>query len=113
MKADLRTGTLLVVALMAIAPGSPSQDLEHRIRQLDAEARTEERQGHPEVAIQKYQEIIKLDPKLPVVYNQLGRLYYQQGRFQDAVAPLKRAAELAPQARSSQGPAGTMPLSDG
>jgi tetratricopeptide (TPR) repeat protein len=96
MKADLKTGALFAALLMPIALGSPSQDLEHRIRQLDAEARAEERQGHPEAAIQKYQEILKLDSKLPVVYNNLGRLYYEQGQFQEAMDPLKRAVELDP-----------------
>jgi len=96
MKADVKTGTLLVVLLITITPGSPSQDLEHRIRQLDAEARAEERQGHPEAAIQKYQEILKLDSKVIVAYNNLGRLYYEQGQFQEALDPLKRAAELDP-----------------
>jgi len=96
MKADLKTGTLLAVLLMTTAPGSPSQDLDQHIRQLDAEARAEERQGHPEAAIQKYQEVLKLDSNLPVIYNDLGRLYYEQGQFQEALAPLKRAAELDP-----------------
>jgi tetratricopeptide (TPR) repeat protein len=96
MKADLKTGMLLAVMLLTIAPGSPSQDLGPRIRQLDAEARAEERQGHPQAAIQKYQEILKLDPKLPVIYNNIGRLYFEQGQFQEALDPLKRAAELDP-----------------
>ena len=97
MKAELKTGTLLAALFVFMAPASPAQDVMQRIRQLDAQARTEERAGNAEAAIQDYQEILKLDPKLYIGYNQLGRLYYQQGRFQDAVAPLKRAAELAPQ----------------
>jgi len=96
MRAELKTGTLLAAVLVLMAPASPAQDVVQRIRQLDAQARTEERAGHAEAAIQDYQEILKLDPKFYIGYNQLGRLYYQQGRFQDAVAPLKRAAELDP-----------------
>jgi tetratricopeptide (TPR) repeat protein len=96
MNADLKSGTLLAALLMTIARGAPSQDLDHRIRQLDAEARAEERQGHPEAAIQNYREILKLNSKLPAVYNDLGRLYYEKGQFQEALDPLKRAAELDP-----------------
>lgn len=96
MKLDLRIGTLLALVLLVLAPRSKSQDLEQRIKLLDTEARAEEKQGHPDVAIQKYQEILRLNPKLPAAYNNLGRLYYQQGRFQEAMEPLKRASELDP-----------------
>jgi tetratricopeptide (TPR) repeat protein len=63
---------------------------------LDAEARVAETQGHLDVAIEKYQQILKFYPKLPAVHNNLGRLYYQAGRFRDAIEPLKQAAELDP-----------------
>lgn len=87
---------IAIALLLSFVPEAGSQSVEARIRQLDAEARTAEQQGHLDAAIQKYQEILKLNPKLPVAYNNIGRLYYQQKQFHEALEPLKRAAELAP-----------------
>jgi len=86
----------LVLASVAAVRGSGEQDAGDRISALDAEARAEEAQGHLDIAIEKYQQILKLYPKLPAAYNNLGRLYYQEGRFREAIDPLNRAAELDP-----------------
>ena len=99
MKSDLSIASIaavLALALAGAAARSAAQDSGDHLKALDAEARAEESQGHPDVAIQKYQEMVKLYPRLPIAYNNLGRLLYQQGRFRDAVDPLKRAAELDP-----------------
>jgi tetratricopeptide (TPR) repeat protein len=99
MATGLRIGTTAALALLAWAAAARPQDANQRnqqIRRLDQKARSEEQQGHPDVAIQKYKEIVALDPASPAAYNNLGRLYYEQGRFQEAIAPLKRAAELGP-----------------
>jgi tetratricopeptide (TPR) repeat protein len=87
---------LLAVVLIGVAGRSRTQDAGDRIKALDAEARSAEAQGHLDVAIEKYQQILKSYPKLPAAYNNLGRLYYQAGRFRDAIEPLNHAAELDP-----------------
>src|SRR5579863_6566859 len=96
MKFDLTILAALAVALTGTPGRAATQNAGDRATALDAEARAEESQGHFDIAIQKYQAIVKQYPRLPAAYNNLGRLYYQQGRFQDAIDPLKRAAELDP-----------------
>jgi tetratricopeptide (TPR) repeat protein len=96
MKVDLRINALIALVFLVVGPGAHSQDVEERVRLLDTEARAEEKQGHPDAAIQKYQEIVKLSPQLPAAYNNLGRLLYQQGRFREAIESLQRASELDP-----------------
>ncbi len=94
VKAGLKLGALGFLMLLTIAPEAATQGVEQRIRQLDAEARTEEQQGHLEIATEKYRKILELDPKLAIAYNNLGRLYYRRGRFQEALEPLRQAYEL-------------------
>jgi tetratricopeptide (TPR) repeat protein len=95
VKLGLRIG-LLAVALTGFVSGSAAQQTRYSAEALDREARAAEAQGHLDVAIAKYQQIVKLSPGVPAAYNNLGRLYYQAGRFREALDPLKHAAELDP-----------------
>jgi tetratricopeptide (TPR) repeat protein len=95
VKLSLRIG-LLAVALTGFVSGSAARQTSVSVEALDREARAAEAQGHFDVAIAKYQQIVKLSPRLPAAYNNLGRLYYQAGRFREALDPLKHAAELDP-----------------
>jgi tetratricopeptide (TPR) repeat protein len=92
----LRTGTLIFFALLVSVTRSISQETTDRIQQLYEEAKVEEKSGHADAAIRKYEEIIKFDPTLAYAYNNLGWLYYQQGRLDDAIKPLQHASELDP-----------------
>ena len=97
MKIILRTGALILLMLLLFAPWSVSQEgASDGVRKLYEEAKLEEKSGHTDAAIQKYQEIIKLSPSLPAAYNNLGRLYYQHGRLDEAVKLLRRASQLDP-----------------
>jgi len=100
VKAILRTGPkvlLTVLAIFALATRSSArQDPGDRIQQLYAEAKQDESSGHIDEAVQKFQEIIKLDPTLAAAYNNLGRLYYQHGRLEEAIQPLQRASQIDP-----------------
>jgi tetratricopeptide (TPR) repeat protein len=97
VKVVARAGTLILV-LLAFAPRSISQEPSDRVQQLYQAAKADEQAGHPDEAIQKYQQIIKLDPTLAAGYNNLGRLLYQQGRLDEAVQPLRQASKLDPKA---------------
>jgi len=92
----LRRGALVCFLILAFATRSISQKATDRTLQLYEEAKLEEQAGHPDEAVHKYEEIIKLNPAQPYAYNSLGRLYYQQGRLHEAIKPLKRASELDP-----------------
>jgi tetratricopeptide (TPR) repeat protein len=98
-KVAARTRLLAISAtliLTVLSGASLSQDASDHISQLYAEAKQDENSGHIDEAIQKLQEIIKLDPTLAAAYNNLGRLYYQNGRLQEAIKPLQRAAQIDP-----------------
>jgi tetratricopeptide (TPR) repeat protein len=82
-----------MVAVCFAGPSEP-QDVDTRVDRLYQEARNEEKQGRDEIAIQRYQEMIRLSPNLPAAYNNLGRLYYRQNRMEEAIKTLKRALEL-------------------
>jgi tetratricopeptide (TPR) repeat protein len=96
VKFGLRTGTITFIVFLAFAPQSISQEASNRAQQLYGQAKLDEKSGHPDEAIRKYQQIIELDPTLPAAYNNLGRLYYQQGRLDEAVKPLRQASQLDP-----------------
>ena len=88
---------LLSIFVLAATPKSLAQlDSSGQVQQLYAEAKLDESSGHIDEAIQKLQQIIKLDPALAAAYNNLGRLYYQHGRAQEAVKPLQRASQIDP-----------------
>ena len=86
---------LFSFTMLAVAT-SVSQKAIDRTQQLYEEAKAEEAAGNTDRAIQKYEEIIRHNPPQAFAYNNLGRLYYQQGRLRDAIKPLKRASELDP-----------------
>lgn len=97
MKFMARTESLAIVLICAVLPmASFAQGRSDRIQQLYAQAKLDESSGHAEEAIQKFQEIIKLDPTLAAAYNNLGRLYYQNGHLQEAIKPLRQASQIDP-----------------
>lgn len=92
-----RGGTLnVVLVFMLTLYCLPQESASDRTQQLYEEAKQEEKSGHPDAAIQKYKEIIALKPDLAAAYNNLGRLYYQQGQMEEAVKALQRAAQIDP-----------------
>lgn len=85
----------LVLSLLVSAPLC-QQDASEGAQQLYEAARADEQAGHPEQAIEKYKQIISANPNMAAAYNNLGRLYYQQGQLREAVKPLQRASQLDP-----------------
>ena len=90
--AAVRLGTYLATFLLLTSTMSIAQD--DRVSQLYSEAHSAETAGQFPLAIEKYQQILKLAPKLAAAYNNLGRLYYQHGQLEEAVRALSRACEL-------------------
>ncbi|HLH03552.1 MAG TPA: tetratricopeptide repeat protein [Bryobacteraceae bacterium] len=79
----------LAVAIAGIAPAQSD-----RVDTLHAEASAAEASGDFATAIDKYREILKLDPQLAPAYNNLGALYVKQGRFADAADVLERGLKV-------------------
>jgi tetratricopeptide (TPR) repeat protein len=96
VKVGLRAVTSVGVLLLVLAGGAISQQVDDSAQQLYEQAKADENSGHPDDAIRKYEQIIKLDPSLAAAYNNLGRLYYQQGQLDEAIKPLRRASQLQP-----------------
>ena len=71
------------------------------VQKLYEEAHTAQAGGDAATAIVKYQEILKIAPRLAAAYNNLGILYYQQHDLAKAVAVLEKALKIDPSATSS------------
>src|SRR5437016_6338707 len=70
-----RNISLYGFAVLCLARRLVSQDVGSRLQQLRSEARAEESQGRLDSAIQKYQQILRLNPNLAPAHNNLGKLY--------------------------------------
>lgn len=90
------TRTLIGLLLLFVVLPCASQTVDQRIEQLGAQAQNEEKNGRVDRAIEDYQEIIRLRPRLAAAHNNLGRLHYQQNKLEEAARSLGRACELDP-----------------
>lgn len=77
---------LMILSFLAAILTAQTGDVEA----LHAQASAAEARGDLATAIEKYREILKVDPKLGPAYNNLGALYVKQGRFAEAVDVLER-----------------------
>lgn len=93
---ELRRAALIAIFQLFSACVAVSQGPSARIQELYANAQTQEKSGQIDKAIESYLEILKADSKLAAGYNNLGRLYYQQGRLDEGSKFLKRACDLDP-----------------
>src|SRR5437660_223256 len=97
---QLVIGIWFLSLLPSIRLAAP-QDAGTQIQELYTEARNEEQQGQLNAAVQKYQAILKLNPRLAPAYNNLGRLYFQQARYAESIKVLKCALALDSKLASS------------
>src|SRR5262250_2841944 len=65
-----------------------------RVRELYAQARNAQAVGNLADAATKYEEILKLSPRLAAAYNNLGSIYIQQREFRKAVDVLQKGLEI-------------------
>ncbi|WP_188553442.1 tetratricopeptide repeat protein [Edaphobacter dinghuensis] len=72
------------------------QTVSPEVQSLYQNARTAQAANDNDTAVADYLKIIRLDPKLGAAYNNLGRLYYNMGRFSDAVPVLVRGLRIDP-----------------
>jgi tetratricopeptide (TPR) repeat protein len=87
-----RLGTYLAFLVPLIGTISIAQD--DRISELYSQAQSAESAGQSALAIDKYREILRLEPNLAAAYNNLGRLYYHAIHALSHVCELN--AKLAP-----------------
>jgi tetratricopeptide (TPR) repeat protein len=67
-----------------------------RVQELYDQAKSAQSQGDIGAAIAKYEEILRIAPRLSAAYNNLGALYFRQRDFQKAAKILEAGLKLNP-----------------
>jgi tetratricopeptide (TPR) repeat protein len=93
--------SLLLVWLFASQAFGQGED-NPRVEQLYNQAKQAQNQGDLASAISKYEEILRLAPKLGIAYNNLGALYFRQRNFVKAAMVLEQGLKVNPGMASAQ-----------
>lgn len=96
--------SLVAVLLAAFLPASAQKPVaradsgenDARVEDLYTQAKAAQSQGDIAAAISKYQEILRIAPRLGPAYNNLGALYFRQHEFQKAAATLEQGLKINP-----------------
>ena len=67
-----------------------------RVQRLYGEAQADEARGDLAGAAKRYQEILRIAPRLGPAYNNLGAVYVKEREFPKAVAVLEKGLKIAP-----------------
>ena len=67
-----------------------------RVQELYGQAKTAQSRGDVSTAIAKYEEILRIAPRLGPAYNNLGALYFRQREFQKAAKVLEAGLRVSP-----------------
>lgn len=85
---------LLLVPLFVCAAEETGSDAQ--VQSLYRQAQEAEGAGDISTAIRKYQEIVRLAPKLGAAYNNLGALYFRQREYDKAADVLEKGLKVDP-----------------
>ena len=108
---DLPTAALDLAAIQQSRLGPAIDDLRAKVKQQPASAvlwyllgsaliRSGAGEGTAEEAVAAFRNAIRLDPKLPYSYIELGKIYMRMRKIHDAVPLLESATRLAPRERA-------------
>ena len=81
-----------------LSPGDAQQAVQG-IEEHFRAAQQDQQAGQLDAAAHEYQAVLKLDPRLPEAYANLGLVYYAQANFEDSATALGKANELRPHMR--------------
>jgi tetratricopeptide (TPR) repeat protein len=91
---------ILAAFLLSAAQKPPAKaeagENDARVQGLYGQAKTAQSQGDIAAAISKYQEILRIAPRLGPAYNNLGTLYFRQREYQKAAAVLEQGLKISP-----------------
>ncbi|HVN04816.1 MAG TPA: tetratricopeptide repeat protein [Bryobacteraceae bacterium] len=87
--------SVVLFAPLALRAQSGSGD-DPRVQELYGQARAAQSHGDLAGAIAKYEEILKIAPRLGPAYNNLGALYFRQREFQKAAKVLEAGLKISP-----------------
>ena len=94
MKYGLLT-TLMALTMLPVAQTGTGED-NPRVQELYGQAKAAQARGDVAAAIAKYEEIVRIAPRLGPAYNNLGALYFRQRDYPKAVAVLERGLKVSP-----------------
>jgi tetratricopeptide (TPR) repeat protein len=102
----MRPVLLLLISCTLLPSGGSSlvaqETVSPEVQALYEHAQAAQAANSPETAISDYRHILKLAPNLPQAYNNLGRLYFNLGRYGEAAAVLKQGLTVAPEMHGAQ-----------
>ena len=102
MNASLSIALLIALTGSGVlAQTGSGSEPDPQVQQLYALARTAQANKDIPGAIARYQEILKIAPKLGPAYNNLGTLYFQQHEFAKAAAVLEQGLKVSPSMASA------------
>jgi tetratricopeptide (TPR) repeat protein len=79
-----------------IAVAQAGGSVDDRVQDLYAEAKTAQSRNDLATAVAKYEEILRIAPKLGAAYNNLGALYFREREFLKAAAILEQGLKVDP-----------------
>lgn len=98
---------VLVFNRMSVWAQDSASTVSPEVEQLYSEAKAAQSEGDIPAAIQKYEAMLKIAPRLAPVYNNLGLLYYNQHDYPHAVAILEEGLRIDPHMNSASALLGT------
>src|SRR5450755_2296902 len=86
----------LLAGCVELPAQSGSRDDDPRVQELYGEAKTAQSKGDVANAIAKYEEILRIAPRLGPAYNNLGALYFRQRDYRKAATVLEQGLKVNP-----------------
>jgi tetratricopeptide (TPR) repeat protein len=103
MKASsiLRLLLLLFAPWAALQAQTVTDSNDSRVQELYAQAKAAEANGDLQGATASYESLLRIAPRLPAAYNNLGALYLRQRDYKKAAEILEKGLKLDPKMSSS------------
>src|ERR1035438_9372577 len=92
----LATFLLLLLSACPELPAQSNSGDDPRVQELYGQAKTAQSQGDLATAIARYEEILRIAPRLGPAYNNLGALYFRQREYQKAARILEAGLKISP-----------------
>ncbi len=103
----LATAAVFAFCTASLLAQNSSPSVNPEVQRLYAEAKSAQAQGDESTAIQKYEAMLKIAPRLGPVYNNLGLLYYGQHDYAHAISVLEAGLKIDPHMSSASALLGT------
>jgi tetratricopeptide (TPR) repeat protein len=87
---------LFLLSVCSELPAQSGSGDDPRVQELYGQAKTAQSQGDLATAIARYEEILRIAPRLGPAYNNLGALYFRQREYQKAATVLEAGLKISP-----------------